>query len=115
MIGAFWNISAKLFLPIALSFPQVSAADSFTGAEFLAWSDEAKTAFLQNSIIMAQSVSSRGNEDHARCISAWFFDEGGFRDGKHEQLLSRIEEFPSNHPSAVLIAVIEKECGKFFP
>lgn len=97
----------------ALFNPQVSKADTFTGADLLKWSEASQVAYLQNAIIMAMTVSSRMSETHAACISEWFFEADGFRDARLADLNGAIEKYADYHPGGVIVAIVERECGAF--
>ena len=93
--------------------PQVSSADGFDGASLMEWSEASQVAYLQNSIVMTMTVSSRLNEVHASCISDWFFEGDRFRDGRLEELRTTISRYADYHPGGVIVAMIERECGEF--
>ncbi|MEM1377066.1 MAG: hypothetical protein AAGG69_06725 [Pseudomonadota bacterium] len=97
----------------ALSFPQVLSAEGFTGTEFLTWSETAQAAFFQNSVLMASTISSRLEETHATCVSDWYFGEAVDRGARNQEVLETIRQYPEFHPSAVVLAVIERECGQY--
>ena len=80
---------------------------------FLGWNETAQQAFLQNSVIMASTISSRRDVEQAACISAWFFDEAGIRPERLGEVNSALADFPDYHPSAILVALIEQACGAF--
>ena len=109
---ARWSV-ATLALCGAAFHPQVSASEEFDGSKFLKWSKASQTAYLQNSIVMAMTVSSRMSEAHSTCISEWFFDADGFRDGREEGLRQSISQYSDYHPGGIIVAVIERECGEF--
>ncbi len=100
----------------ALAFhPQLCAADGFTSADVLEWGEESQRNFFQNSVTMIGIVATQveGREGIANCIDSWF---GGPIVGA-EQRAARIQDvmraLPDHHPQAVILAVIEKECGNF--
>lgn len=104
---------ATLALSGTLFHPQISASEEFNGSKFLEWSMPSQTAYLQNSIVMAMTVSSRMSEAHSTCISQWFFDADGFRDGREDDLRKSISQYSDYHPGAIIVAIIERECGEF--
>jgi len=115
LIGTFWKFAAKLGLVLSLSYPQVSVAEGLTAKDFLGWGVEAQTGFLHNSVVMAATVSSRRDTQHAGCITAWFFDDRGIRADVRAEVDQTLRDFPEYHPATVLVALIERECGAFWP
>ena len=107
------TFGAIVFTVSALFHPQVSKADTFTGADLLKWSEASQVAYLQNAIIMAMTVSSRMSDAHAACISEWFFEADGFRAGRLDDLTQTISKYSTYDPSGVVVAIIERECGEF--
>ena len=98
---------------LSLGFPQVSWAEEFTSAQFMKWSDSAQSAFFQNSVLMASTISARISQSHAKCLNDWYFDYSGRRFERDQVFLDTMAEHPSFHPTAVVLAVIERECGQY--
>ena len=96
-----------------LLIPQNSTAEGFTGKDFLTWSAEAQEAFFQNSVLMASTISSRLNADHASCVSDWYFADAAKRPLRDAEILDTIKKRSDFHPSAVVLAVIERACGQY--
>lgn len=113
MIGTFRDGLAKLAVGITVCFPQILAAEGFTGEQFLGWPQEAKTTFFQNSLLMASTISSRIDSDHADCVSDWYFESDVDQEVRNQTLLETVAEYPEFHPSAVILAVLERECGQY--
>lgn len=101
----------KGVLVLALGFPQVSSAQGFTGAEFLTWSDEAQDSYIQTSITMATMVISETNNTAADCLDTWYLGEEDSQNERHAEIIGRINEFSTYHPSAVILVVIRNACG----
>lgn len=99
----------------ALMFAAAASADGFTGADVLEWDEEHQKGYFQTSVTMIGIVATQvdGREHIANCIDAW---HGGPVEGA-EMRAARIREvmqgIPEYHPQTVILAVIEKECGKF--
>jgi hypothetical protein len=99
----------------ALLFAAAASADGFTSADVLKWSEESQNSFFQSSVNMIGLVATQieGRDHIAECIDSWF---GGAVVGA-EQRAARIREvmqgIPEYHPQAVILAVVEKECGDF--
>lgn len=97
----------------SLCCPQVLQAEGFTGENFLGWSEAAQAAFFQNSVLMASTIASRLDAAQADCISTWYFGDTDLRNERDEELLYTVKAYPDFHPSAVVLAVVERECGQY--
>lgn len=95
------------------AYPQISVAEDAAHRDFMSWTPDAQTAFLQNTVIMASIVSSRTNPEHGDCISDWFFDGNGIQPSVRRDALETISQYRDFRPAAVLVALIEKACGPF--
>lgn len=93
-------------------YPQESVAGGFTGTEFLAWSAEARTSYLQTSMTMATLVIGQTNSDTAACIEQWYLGDPDKTDERLTFLETTISDYPDYHPSAVLLVVLKNECGE---
>ncbi len=94
-----------------LSFPQVSRAEGFTGAEFLTWEEDVRHGYIQTSVTMATLVVSEFDETASNCIDDWYLGAEGAQEARHHEITGRIEEFPDFHPSAVILVVLRNVCG----
>lgn len=92
---------------------QPALSEGFTGKEFLRWSGAAQDAFFQNSVLMASTISARLDAAHAACVSEWYFVDPSSREQRNAELLSTVEKHVDFHPSAVVLAVLERECGQY--
>jgi hypothetical protein len=93
--------------------PQKSAAEGFTGKEFLTRSTADQRAFVSTQMVMASTISARIKPDHSACIGEVFFDNLGLSDRGFDTVMQRVREFQSYHPSSVMVIVVEQECGPF--
>ncbi|WP_171168101.1 hypothetical protein [Ruegeria sp. HKCCA0370] len=103
------------FVLSLVSFPQISAADGFTSADVLEWPEASQNNYFQTSVTMIGIVATQveGREHIAECIDSWM---GGGQESVPKRaavIRSVMEGIPEYHPQAVILAVIEKECGKF--
>ena len=100
----------------AVSFlsPQILSAQGITGEDVLKWPEESQNALFLNSATMAGIIAGQtGDHDNiALCIDRWLAGAGdlpSFPDRVREVLTG----LPGYHPQAIVLAVIEKECGDF--
>jgi len=90
-------------------YPQISFADGFKSSEFLKWQKESQRSYFQTSIGMAGAVVAENNKKQARCFENWYVNDM-VKAEKH--LRGVMAKFPNYHPRGVILAVLEKQCGK---
>lgn len=100
---------------LALSFPQALLAEGFTAGDVLEWGTSSQDSYFQTSVMMIAIVATQtGQHDHiAECIDGWYGGGDASQPKRSARILSVMESLPDYHPQALILAVIEKECGKF--
>lgn len=98
---------------ILTAFPQISSAEKFTGEKFLKWPRKSQDSLIQNSITMIAIVAAQTQKDIARCIDSWYVVDEAIKQQRHGYILDIIKENPSYHPQGVILAILQKRCGKF--
>lgn len=104
---------AKLLFAASLFYPQLSSANGFTSADVLQWSHRSQEAMFQTSVTMIGIVATQtGNHGHiARCIDQW--TANGTEAARNDRIRDAMRRFPQHHPQAIILALVEKECGAF--
>lgn len=97
----------------ALICPQISLAEGFTGREFLAWQQASQDSYLQTSVTMASMIIAQTNAETGACVDDWYFGDQAMIDRRNAELRDQIEAYDGYHPSAVIAAVLQKQCGSF--
>lgn len=90
-------------------YPQNSLAEIFKSADFLKWSVKNQSFYFRTSIGMAGLVAGRNDKRQGKCIDGWYFAN---QDKAHEEIVSVMEKHPAFHPRGVILAILEKKCGK---
>lgn len=106
----------RLLAPAAIAlavmtsaYPQSSFAEIFKSAEFLKWPAKSQSFYFRTSIGMAGLVARRNNKVQGDCIDNWYF----YAEKKaHAHIIDVMRKHPSYHPRGVILAVLEKQCGK---
>lgn len=96
-------------LAIASAYPQNSIAETFTSREFLTWSREGQASYLHTAIGMAGLIAKRYEPTKGKCIDDWYFGEVP---RSHDHIQTVMQKYPNYHPLGVVLAVLEKQCGK---
>ena len=105
----------KAFVAACLICPQLSMAEEFTSEDVLEWDESSQDSYFQTSVMMIAIVATQtGEHDHiAECIDTWFGGGDASQPQRFARIRSVMEGLPSYHPQALILAVIEKECGEF--
>ncbi|MEL6369169.1 MAG: hypothetical protein AAFR03_00490 [Pseudomonadota bacterium] len=100
-------------LPVLTCYPQISLAEptkdaEFTVTDFLQWDRDAHRNYFRVSIGMATIIARRNDKAQGACISDWYFvgEETAI-----DQIIDTMQEYPSYHPDAIILAFVEKRCG----
>ena len=111
------RLFAKGILAVLAFFPQVSSAGGFTSAEVLTWETEAQNSLFLTSIGMAGIVAMQTglHSDKVDCINDWYWYwvDGLVSEAENDVIREAMKSLPQVHPQAVIMAVIERECGSF--
>lgn len=115
MITGF-RAPAKALALVALICPQLAWADEFTGADVLKWAEAEQASYFSTSVGMVGIVAMQtGRHDTAvTCINNWYWP-GGMPEHslQNDTIRTVMGSLPDVHPQAVIMAVIERECGSF--
>lgn len=109
-----WRSSVfKAVLVIGLVYSQNLSAEEFASAKVLEWDRSAQNSLFQSSITMIGIVAAQMEEKShiARCIDQWYAADS--IEKRQDQIRNAMARFPTYHPQAVILAVVEKACGKF--
>lgn len=106
---------AKGLLALALSYPQLVSADDFTAADVLAWDRESQVAYIQNSVSMIAAITSQKDDSqvYVECVGAWY-STGQATVERQNEIRSLWTQYEDYHPQTVILAVVQKACGKVF-
>lgn len=98
-----------------LAFPQISTAESFTGADVLEWSEESQKSLFLTSIGMIGIVATQTDRHNqiVDCLNEWYWVDGNVDGERNDEIRAAMRLFPELHPQAIILAVVEKACGSF--
>lgn len=109
------DILTKSVVALGLTFPQPILADDFTAADVLEWSADVQDSYFQTSVMMIAIVATQTGEHHqiAECIDHWHGGGNQSQPMRSAAIREVFDRLPNYHPQALILAVIEKECGNF--
>lgn len=93
---------------------RVNAAENdegFRSKHFLEISDEHKKFWLDGAITAFAHMAATKNQTLGKCVYDWYFSE---KIGERNWLiLESMKKYPDATPTAVLLAITERECGAY--
>lgn len=84
-------------------------ADDFTSAAFLEWKYDSQRSYIDANVGMASLIAGQNDKPQGVCIDDWFYSD---IDKATVEVLGIMKRFSDHHPRAVILAIIEKHCGK---
>ena len=108
-------IIANMILVAFLGYSQNTIAKEFTSATVLEWPEASQNSLFQSSVTMIGFVAAQvdAHSHIARCVSDWYWKGEQADPAKNEAIRNAMRRFPEYHPQMVILAVVEKACGKF--
>ena len=58
---------------------------------------------------MAGLIAGRNDDSQGKCLEDWYFSDETV---SNNQVLDVMRQYPDYHPRGVILAVMEKRCGK---
>ncbi|MEM7173275.1 MAG: hypothetical protein AAF530_24140 [Pseudomonadota bacterium] len=105
--------TAMVLIFSVIIYPQVALSDGFNGEDFLKWPRDSQNSLVTYSITMTAIVASQVHQDIATCIDDWYPPDGRIKQQRQGFILDTIRSNPSYHPQAVILAVLQQQCGSF--
>ena len=93
----------------------VHAAGASTVREFLKWETESQDYYFHVSILMATYIAAQVDTDMGNCITSWYKNDSKIMKQRNNEIREMMGKAPDFHPSATLLAIIHKKCGRFNP
>ncbi len=82
----------------------------FLNKDFLTLTNEQKKFWLTGSIEALVYVAAAKTKKQGKCVANWYYTDTPRKNGL---ILGSIEKYPDSTPSAVLLALTERECGTY--
>jgi hypothetical protein len=101
--------SALVFVFTLISIAHIQA-QFFKSKEFLEYSESSRSNYIVIATGMAGLIAGQNRPEQSQCIDQWVREN---RRQGYQSAISAMRKFPDHHPSAVLIAVLQKACGSF--
>jgi hypothetical protein len=97
---------------LAFTTPAKAEDNIFTSAEFLKWEEKSQDFFIEASVGMAGFLAAQIDKEkqQAKCIGDWYYLA---ENKKNEYIRSIMRKNSEFHPRAIIVGILEKECGEF--
>lgn len=83
---------------------------AFKSSKFLAYTTEQQKSYISTTTVAAWLMVSQNNKKQAECIDDW---GASHRELGYRPVLEAMQKFPDDHPTALILAVLQKQCGSF--
>ena len=107
---AKWAVVAGALLALGLAAAAAAQAEGFTGADVLKWDRDSQAFYFKTSVTMAGVIASQNNRDQAQCVDQWY---GGQSERRDEAIRDAMRTYPTYHPQAVILWVLQEACTSF--
>jgi hypothetical protein len=81
--------------------------------EFLSSEQEAQENFVANGVLMIGVVASQTAPKIAQCLDDWYNASPDLRRQRDKEVIDTMRQLPQYTPATIVLAVVEKACGKF--
>jgi len=86
------------------------ADDGFKSSKFLTYPADAQENYISTSAVAAASIAALNSSVQAKCLGDWV---STYRKGGYQPVLEAMRKYPDDHPTGLILAVLQKECGAF--
>lgn len=84
--------------------------DIFKSSEFLKWERQNQEFYIHTSVGMAGLIVGQTSKKQSKCIDDWYFKA---EQASVDYILDVMRQHSEFHPRGIILAVMEKKCGKF--
>lgn len=86
------------------------ADETFKSSKFLTYPADAQANYISTSAVAAASIAALNSSTQSKCLSDWVSKH---RDTGYQPVLNAMRKYPDDHPTGLILAVLQKECGAF--
>ena len=93
---------------LGVSYPHANAQAQEPSAQFLGSGHASQVSYVDTSVLMAIFIVAQDREAKSNCIRNWYFQR---KSERVSEVVTGVSENPAYHPTAVILALIQQECG----
>lgn len=86
------------------------AEEAFKSSKFLTYPADAQANYISTSAVAAASIAALNSQQQGKCLGEWVTKHRG---GGYQPVLDAMRKYPDDHPTGLILAVLQKECGTF--
>lgn len=86
------------------------ADDGFKSSKFLTYPEDSQKSYIGSSAMMAGLIATQNQPGQAKCVDEWATKDF---EANYRKVVGTMKTFPDHHPTAVILAVLQKACGSF--
>lgn len=83
-------------------------AESYTNSQLLGFSESQRDWFYTGAFMSIGHMASIKDQAKGECVWSWYFNN---RDLRVPQIETAMNKYPDHSPTAILIGMVQKECG----
>lgn len=87
-----------------------AAEEAFKSSKFLTYPEDSQKGYITSSAMMAGMIATQNQPGQAKCVDDWAVTKF---DASYRTVVETMKLFPDHHPTAVILAVLQKACGPF--
>ncbi|GAB2695044.1 hypothetical protein [Aliiglaciecola aliphaticivorans] len=99
-------------LGLLLAVTGIAQADEFKARDFLKWPDVQKKYWIRGAMDALGQVAASKSKEKGLCVMQWYYSDK--RAERNSLILSSMKKYPDIIPSAIMVALTERECGKYW-
>lgn len=84
-----------------------------TVRDFITWTEDRQGSFFRSTIFTSAVIASQISPELVNCIDGWYASAEVSTAERNQEILDVMERFPDSHPTTILVAIIQRECGNF--
>ena len=88
-----------------------ACAEGFLARDFLQLPDASKKCWLHGAMMTFSYMAATHSRDMGQCVYEWYFSKQ--LGERNSLILASMEKYPDVSPTAVLLALTERACGKY--
>ncbi|MEP1932161.1 MAG: hypothetical protein ABJJ37_12860 [Roseibium sp.] len=113
MFGIKHGLTASIFSVFLIFSTQSYAGQNVKTNEFLTYDYATQDSFIGSTIWTAAVIATQIRQELASCIADWYTNDPDIMQERNAEILSVMKKLPDSYPSGVVVAVLQKKCGKF--
>lgn len=100
-----------LLLSMCSLATSVAHAERLLAQDFLELPEAHQKFWIQGTMHAFVAIAAAKSTEQGNCVQSWYFSEQ--RPERNGLILASMEKYPKAYPTAIMLALAERECGVF--